>query len=928
MNSRIFSFALTFLVSPFCLSGCGNNPDDTLKAQLSVSTTVIDGTAIETVALSSSQIDHTDSSFGSVAMVKARFPSSETSQEKKSLRWSNPATWGGTSPPTDANVTIPFGRVIILDVPSVRLSELKIDGELRVDPLVDVELVADAIEVKGALIAGEGNVPHSGKFTITLKGAVGVTSASGLVNRSLTSVGGKISLVGISPATVWTRIAGHANKGNNEIPVPSTIRWKAGDQIVLAPTDYYGYAKTEMVGIKSSSPGMLLTSKPLEDTHWGVLQYVTQAGIGLVPDGTTSASMNGAPIVLDQRAAIGNLSRNIVIQGANDLLWTTVGHGASVMVMEAKSNTLIDGVELRRVGQAGSLGRYPIHFHQLSYDANGQEIAEKNVRIVRNSSISNSTNRCLVIHGTNYVTLDKNICYDIAGHGIFLEDSVERKNLISNNLVLKVRAPKTPLLSSEKFLGNFGTTGFWISNPDNVVTGNYSADSEANGFWLAFPRKPQGKNKLVKILPDRLPFGKFDDNVAGSNQAVGIMLDVAQVNDAGDVDGNMYMPTVNGAENDYTNWLRFKLARNTTVKNNQTGFWNRVATADYEEWTFADNIGTSVAGAVFNAKISKSLLVGVSANARNTWKNIASEFPPVALASYHSTADIVDNVILNYPLVEGKPSGAFKTDDYYIRAVDRGLSRNSNNKLVQSSPGYRSLPIQVGKWELAGALWDPFGYWGPKGSYWVFDEPFFTAENRCELVAPTGKNGASCFGEFFGVGEFVVDYSDRNGISPLSGVQRLGSNGAVIGQWPSVGVVVSPAGPRHFAAKNDGIYAISLGSALPKQEVVAVVENLVRNTDAVVLSFPFDGAVDVEGYYTKVWNYRTTIDDPSWRVPMVKAASYEEMIASNGKMFWQDKSKNKVWLRAMNLFTPLAVDVVQNRDQLLYKPIYVRFAAK
>jgi hypothetical protein len=244
----------------------------------------------------------------------------------------------------------------------------------------------------------------------------------------------------------------------------------------------------------------------------------------------------GVPTVLDERAEVGVLTRNIVIQGANDNAWINQGFGAQVMIMGANSNTWIQGVEFRRVGQAGRQGRYPIHFHLLSYDENGNEIPKNGMRVVRDNSIWNSANRCVTIHGTNEVLLDNNICFDILGHAIFLEDAVERRNTITNNLVLKVRFP-TPadrLITSDSQGDGNGSAGFWITNPDNTVRGNHVADSRGNGFWLSFPRAPLGLNKLVPIKPFRLPILLFSENTAHSNHQVNFQLDWIPVNDAGD----------------------------------------------------------------------------------------------------------------------------------------------------------------------------------------------------------------------------------------------------------------------------------------------------------------------------------------------------------------------------------------------------------
>ena len=45
------------------------------------------------------------------------------------------------------------------------------------------------------------------------------------------------------------------------------------------------------------------------------------------------------------------------VQGADDALWSGQGFGAQVMVMQAESVLTLDGVELRRMGQAGRIGR-------------------------------------------------------------------------------------------------------------------------------------------------------------------------------------------------------------------------------------------------------------------------------------------------------------------------------------------------------------------------------------------------------------------------------------------------------------------------------------------------------------------------------------------------------------------------------------------
>lgn len=99
----------------------------------------------------------------------------------------------------------------------------------------------------------------------------------------------------------------------------------------------------------------------LEQAHWGVLQYVQnneESAITLTPTDEVTDKK------IDERAEVGNLTRNIVIRGVEDLLWKDNGFGAHVMVMYP-GIARVSGVEFYRVGQAGELARYPIPLASL-----------------------------------------------------------------------------------------------------------------------------------------------------------------------------------------------------------------------------------------------------------------------------------------------------------------------------------------------------------------------------------------------------------------------------------------------------------------------------------------------------------------------------------------------------------------------------------
>ncbi|NJK43133.1 MAG: hypothetical protein HC933_01690 [Pleurocapsa sp. SU_196_0] len=196
-----------------------------------------------------------------------------------------------------------------------------------------------------------------------------------------------------------------------------------------------------------------------------------------------------------------------------------------------------------------------------------------------------------MIHGSTGITVKDNICFDIQGHAIFLEDAVERRNTLEGNLVLKVRNPAKPLLKHEDT-----SSGFWVVNPDNTLRGNAVGDISGHGYWLAFPKQTLGTNKNVKLLPSSLPFGVFEDNVAHSVSNDGVHIDsVPKDSTVGELEGNKYTPTTDGSAYNYQNGVRFKLSRVTVYKNGAYwgaggGIWNRNTFPDFEEWVSSDQM--------------------------------------------------------------------------------------------------------------------------------------------------------------------------------------------------------------------------------------------------------------------------------------------------------------------------------------------------
>jgi G8 domain len=866
-------------------------------------------------------------------------PSGPVTTAPGELRWSDASTWGGTVPAAGAEVVVPAGATVLLDTDTAMLGNLRIEGTLRF-AAADVELKAAAIQVSGALLIGSASAPHLHRATITLSGAPSSTGNNGIA-RGLNVQGGRLELFGAVPQPVWTRLGDHAQAGTTALTLAAPSNWRAGDTLAVGPSDFYGMAATERLELAAAASGTRLSTRnALAAARWGRLQYATSAGMSLSPEAGYTPPAAPAPSVLDERAPVANLSRNIVIQGSDDAAWRDNGFGAHIMVMDLRSKVVIDGAEMRRMGQSGALGRYPMHWHMLSY-ANGQAIGDAVGHRISNSAIWQSSQRCIVVHATNGVQVSNNVCHDIAGHAYFLEDAVERRNLIEGNLALMIRSPAAgrALKVHETPVFQAGASGFWLTNPDNTVRGNLAGDAQGNGFWMAFPRKPTGPSANVAMLPDRLPFGAFDDNVAHSNGQPGINLDWAPKDEAGNVGPNKYVPTIDGSENRYDNQIRVAMKRNTVFKNSAqaigpsgAGFWNRISQPDYSEWISADNAGVHFGGAGDSGVITRGLLVGKSLN-HSSYPTDAE--PPSAFATYHSTYAMRDNTLIAFEYVQGQNSGAFRTNDYYTLGVDKGTIRNGNNRLIATHPGYRTLspnldgqPLANRHWTYAGALWDPHGYWGPKNNFWVHDLPFLTAGASCTAVAPAGRNGQSCAGEYYGVFNFQTDFdmSRYTFLAPIE-VTRQDGNGSPIGTWSVADGATSTmlGNMRHFAARPGGRYVLRFpGKPNPKWFAMSV-GNAYRSSDSMLMAVAFDGNTTASGYTVSGYEHaRQAPPEPSTTRVFTPAQSLAEVIAAPGTKLWQDRANHLVWFKLQGgMPYPREASLAADSDEAMYKNLSV-----
>ena len=167
----------------------------------------------------------------------------------------------------------------------------------------------------------------------------------------------------------------------------------------------------------------------------------------------------------------------------------------------------IENVELRRMGQANQVGKYPINFN-MAGDASDS--------YVKSNSIWNSYNRAIVMKGTSYLTVFDNVASDIKGHAFLFEDAVEEYNTLEHNLAVNVQQCWSCLVTDQT------PAGFLITNPKNYFINNRVAGSAFYGFWFDTQETPIGSHTHVEACPEHEPLGSFTGNEAHSNGEYGL----------------------------------------------------------------------------------------------------------------------------------------------------------------------------------------------------------------------------------------------------------------------------------------------------------------------------------------------------------------------------------------------------------------------
>ena len=865
----------------------------------------------------------------------------------------------GTTLATDA-VTISAGDTVRLDGNHLAQS-IDVLGTLIIPVNISTSLTTGYINIgaNGVLMTdGGATLPPQYTHTITLNGtevsrtartvsgtSLGFTNNG--VGRSIqVQPGGKLNLFGTSPTIKRTKLNAHAAASTNTFTLADSTGWLAGDEIVIGTTDFYGVSVPEKLTLQSNASGTTVqTTTTIASARWGALQYVTDSGMSLTAGTLTGApagigTASATPTTVDERAMVINLTRNIVIQGANDTAWTTSKFGAHCMFMGRTSDIKLDGVQFRRVGQAGAIGRYPIHWHMMSYDMSaGMNVpsptgtflgAVVGEHYAKNCSISESGQRMIVLHGTHGVTLDANVGFDITGHAIFLEDGAEQDNVITNNVVMKVRAPTSgnkllnhDVAATAAPLGVNSTIGsacYWNTNPQNTFQNNWANDSAGAGFWSAFSEQCFGLSINVALNPMYTPITLIDGTVSMGHAGAGQLTNDRVFNDKGDTGQQRYMAT----------FLGNPIKNLQLYKNSSGGYSNRIDEGKYQNFICADNAGMDVFG---QATIETSVMVNtlvVAESLNNTNSKRLSSYK-AAFATYHELLNFKNIIAVGYKYIDGAQDygtstftggGLFRIWDLYTQGIFT-FSENTGFKLIDCTPPFRTLsPFKDGatmfnrNWAIAGAVKDTTGALGNAGSWWIYNDPFlnYNATSPTLVNSSAAANGQWTTDPYYNVSQFK-NSTDLNlySFQGAIGVSRQDSGGAEVGNWnvPDGNTAVFLGNMRHFAAAKGGRYLLTFpGQALGNYCEFNTFGQL-ASTDIFLIGVPFDCSLTPVVYQQGAGILRDgtnrgicTVGSTAGAVAsgqgryLTATGSMANVVAdTTGLIYYKDTAANTIWMQ-------------------------------
>lgn len=331
-------------------------------------------------------------------------------------RWSAPATWAGGQVPADGDsVVVAAGTDVVYDVAARRVDGAVVEAgaALRFDPNASAALSSSA----NVVIEGRLTMRPANAAVVQLLQFTGVNEAAfvggGMVPLA-TDVGlwvmhdGQLDLAG-TPRSGWLRLAGGIAAGATGATLDAApTGWRAGDEIVVAPTESPTVGEPAFGGFDAAT--------------------LTQVDGAAIAWNATTARAH--PRVENRWSAeVMNLTRNVRIEG-------TPGGRAHVFIHSHRPQT-VNYVQIRHmgprkaadVGSESVLGRYGLHFHHGYDGSRGSQVIGTVVRDTGSHAFVPHLSHGITFHDTvSYTTYDEAYWWDLAAdtvvHGDETHDTV------------------------------------------------------------------------------------------------------------------------------------------------------------------------------------------------------------------------------------------------------------------------------------------------------------------------------------------------------------------------------------------------------------------------------------------------------------------------------------------------------------------------
>ncbi|EGC31281.1 hypothetical protein DICPUDRAFT_156894 [Dictyostelium purpureum] len=412
--------------------------------------------------------------------------------------WHDPATWGGVVPSPSSSIVLPANTKVLVSPCSISQTDIYTKITIPASSELvffdaDMTMNVKDIYVQGRLTMGSSKCRYNGKINLVFYGekTTADTIATYFGSKGIAVADtGFISVQGKQYHNTWTKLAATAWSGDNTIYVQDSVNWEVGQEVLITtsiPEDEV-FDQNEVKVIQAIQGKVIQFTTSLKYYHYGGQEYQSQVAL---------------------------LSRRIVFQG--DVASSETNSFGGHVIVSGEGQ--FSGLRLNKMGQKNIKGRYPLHFHLAETVSNSY---------ISDCSVTNSYYRCYTIHGTNNLTVTRNVAFNAMGHCYYLEDGVEMDNTLSYNLGAFVHTIYQSAAGYTQYGQDFEESDllrqpadvsagvFYITNAWNTIIGN-----SASGGWagFAFPNLPApiGNHRSVAMVPSQYPTKVFEGNSASSS---------------------------------------------------------------------------------------------------------------------------------------------------------------------------------------------------------------------------------------------------------------------------------------------------------------------------------------------------------------------------------------------------------------------------